>query len=371
LTDYGFFGNVFRYFGGEMIWTKQWGTSEEDQGRSIAIDSSGNIYVAGTTFGGIDENDNKGLNDIFITKWDAEGKKIWTKQFGTQANDFFPSIAVDSSGFIYVSGTTWGKMDEGSDSAGSHAFLKKLNNKGDSIWTKEWGSDKNDSSTALALDSSGNIYLTGYTSGNIDENQNKGGVNCSGNCQDIFLTKWNNDGTYGWTKQWGSSGDDQGLSLFIDSSDNIYVTGFTGRLIEENSTTDTLIIFLSKITIDGTLLWTEQLKTQRGGVGLSLAFDSKDNIYITGTIGSSDDIDPCGFDIFLTMMNPDGYELWTKQWGSVRRDEGNAIAIDGDNIYIAGSTGDSLDGNVYLGEGCIDITGENCPDVFITKFKFE
>ncbi len=88
----------------------QWGTSASDAGYSVAVDTNDNIFVAGWTYGDLDDNTRMGGNDIFLTKWNVNGSKAWTKQWGTENPDGGASVAVDSSGNVYVVGYTDGNL---------------------------------------------------------------------------------------------------------------------------------------------------------------------------------------------------------------------------------------------------------------------
>jgi len=88
-------------------WTKQLGTTSSDYGYSVTTDSSDNIYVTGYTSGDLDGNTSSGYNDIFLVKYNSSGTKQWTKQLGTSSSDCGNGVTTDSSGNIYVTGWTW------------------------------------------------------------------------------------------------------------------------------------------------------------------------------------------------------------------------------------------------------------------------
>ncbi len=342
---------------GTKQWTKQWGTSEWDYGWSVAVDSSDNIYVVGSTSGDLDGNTNAGfVNDIFLTKYSSDGTKQWTKQWGTSENDYGNSVAVDSSDNIYVTGYTEGDLD-GNTYAGGYGdiFLTKYSSDGTKQWTQQWGTSKGDRGSSVAVDSSDNIYVTGDTYGDLDGTTNAGSW-------DIFLTKYSSDGTKQWTQQWGTSEDDTGKSVAVDSSDNIYVTGYTEGDLDGNTYAGGYgDIFLTKYSSDGTKQWTQQWGTSKGDRGSSVAVDSSNNIYVTGFTGGDLDGNTSvgGGNIFLTKNNSDGTKQWTTQWGTSESDSGISVAVDSsDNIYVTGYTFGDLDGNTTAGES----------DIFLTKW---
>ena len=111
-------------------WTKLLGTSSDEDGNGVTVDSSGNIYVTGRTGGALDSIANSGSSDIFLVKYDSTGEKQWTKLLGTSSNDYGFGVTVDSSDNIYVTGYTAGGLDNNSNSGSLDIFLVKLNSDG-------------------------------------------------------------------------------------------------------------------------------------------------------------------------------------------------------------------------------------------------
>ena len=105
----------------------------------------------------------------------------------------------------------------------------------------------------VAVDSSGNSYVTGFTDGGLDGNSSSGKL-------DFFLTKYNSSGTKEWTIQEGSSGNDEAHGVAVDSSDNIYVAGYTDKKFHGNNNSGRYDIFLVKYNSSGTKQWVKQLE---------------------------------------------------------------------------------------------------------------
>jgi hypothetical protein len=336
-------------------WTKQWGTSEGDSGQSVAVDSSGNIFVTGSTDGLLDGDANVGGSDIFLTKWNADGTIAWTKQWGTSENDYGISVAIDSSGSIFVTGSTGGLLDGDANVGGSDIFLTKWNADGTIAWTKQSGTSKDEQGQSIAIDGSGSIFVTGTTLGTFEGGKSAGAT-------DIFLAKWNADGTKAWTQQWGTDDGDFGYSVAIDSSNNVFVTGCTYGSLDGNTSAGWLDIFLTKWNADGTKAWTEQWGTGNDEIGISVAIDSSDDIFVAGyTLGRLDGWTNNGIvDVFLSKWSADGTRDWTQQWGTSEEDYGISVAIDSSgNIFVTGCTLGSLNGE----------TGAGLEDVFLTKWN--
>jgi hypothetical protein len=173
---------------GKKLWTKQLGTSKHDRARGVATDSSGNVYVTGDTYGGLDGNTSAGSNDLFVVKYNSSGTKQWTKQLGTSSTDLANGVVTDSSGNIYVAGGTYGGLDGNTNTGNSDLFVVKYNSSGTRQWTKQMGSSSLEYDYGVATDSSRNVYVSGDTYGGLDNNTNAG-------YNDLFGVKYNSSGT--------------------------------------------------------------------------------------------------------------------------------------------------------------------------------
>ncbi|MGV8934216.1 MAG: SBBP repeat-containing protein [Gallionellaceae bacterium] len=173
---------------GNLVRTKQLGVAGKSTAATdVAVDTSGNVYVAGFTYGDLSGNTLPGTQDLFVTTYDAIGNWVRTKQFGvtnsiTSAN----SVAVDSSGNILVAGSTYGSL------AGltgvQDFFVTTYNSTGTLLRTKQLGaSGTYTEANGVAIDANRNVYVTGYTKGGLDSNTLKG-------IQDFFITKFDSLG---------------------------------------------------------------------------------------------------------------------------------------------------------------------------------
>ncbi len=268
---------------GTKRYTMQMGVALADtSGNSVALDAKGlNVYVTGYTQGGLDGNTLTGTSDFFLTKYDATytGTKLYTKQMGvagifTTGN----SVATDLSGNVYVTGDTFGGLDGNTLAGNSDFFLSKYDTTGLKLYTQQLGvSGADTSGSSVATDASGNVYVTGYTSGNLDGNTLTG-------INDFFLTKYDNTGTKLYTKQMGVAGKiTRGYSVATDTKGNIYVAGYTDGGLDGNTLTGVNDFFLTKFDTTGTKLYTKQhgVALKATSVG-SIATDENDNVYVGG-----------------------------------------------------------------------------------------
>jgi len=220
---------------GNWLWAKQAGGNDIDISYGIAIDSDGNSYITGNyfsnsiTFGNTTLNNN-GYSDIFVAKLDSDGNWKWAKQIGGDNFDSGYGIIVDSNKNIFVTGNfssssiTFGNITLNNTQSGeSDVFVAMLNNSGSWSWATQAGGTKTDVSNSIAIDSSGNSYITGiFYSGSITFGSIT--LNNSGN-GDIFVAKLNSSGSWLWAKQTGGTGYDEANGISIDPSGNSYLTG--------------------------------------------------------------------------------------------------------------------------------------------------
>jgi hypothetical protein len=323
--------------GGNEVWATQLGTSSHDESDSIAVDASGNVYITGMTFGDLG-GPRIGERDAFLSKFDSGGNELWTTQIGTSEWEQGWSVAVDASSNAYITG--WTKGDLGGPNARSaDAFLGKFDTDGNEVWMTQIGTILWDAGHSVAVDASGNAYISGATGYNL------GGVNSNPGKSDAFLSKFDSDGNGIWTTQIGTSPYDDSYGVAVDASGNSYITGYTeGDLAEPNA--GIWDVFVSKFDSDGSEVWTTQIGTSEWDSGRSISVDIFGNAYITGfTRGDIGGPNAGDIDAFLIKFDSGGNELWSTQLGTSTYDTSSGIAMDtSGNVYISGTTDGDLGG---------------------------
>ncbi|MDA0288375.1 MAG: SBBP repeat-containing protein, partial [Proteobacteria bacterium] len=345
--------------GGIKQWVQQLGSSGlgvlgNDEGFDIATDSVGNIYVTGQTYGGLDGNTSSGDFDLFVVKYNSSGVKQWTQQLGSSGTDRGYGISVDSSGNVYVTGHTSDGLD-GNTSYGSYdLFLVKFNKEGTKQWTRQLGSSSWEQGNGVTTDANGNVFVTGSASGSVDGNSHWGS-------DDLLVVKFDSNGTKQWVRQFGTSANDYGYGITSDSSGNVFVTGYTDGALDGNTNAGSNDIFIIKYTSAGTKQWTQLLGTSGDEYGYGIAADPSGNVYVTGyTEGNLEGSNNAGGnDVFVVKYNSSGGKQWTQLLGTSSGDFGYDIASDSDsNVYVTGPTLGGFAGNANSGSY----------DVFIIKY---
>jgi len=363
---------------GNWLWATKAGGNDRDYGYDIAIDSSGNSYVTGffngtASFGGTTLT-SSGQEDIFVAKLDSNGNWLWAKKAGGTSSENGLSIATDSSGNSYVIGGFWETASFGSiileSNGNADIFVAKLDSSGNWLWAKKAGGTYSDEGWGIAIDSSGNSYVTGYFEGTASFGTTT--LTCTEDI-DIFIAKLDSNGNWLWAKQAGGSYWDMGYSIAIDSSGNSYVTGNFGETASFGTTTLTSIgtadIFVAKLDSNGNWLWAKQAGgTSSVAYGYSIATDSSGNSYVTGYFGETASFGSItltsigSWDIFVAKLDSNGNWLGAIKAGGTIWDWGQSIAIDSEgNSYVTGF----FEGSASFGN--ITLTSSGSSDIFVAK----
>jgi hypothetical protein len=256
---------------GNLAWTRQLGTSTSDGGYDAATDGTGNVFITGYTNGSLG-SPNAGSWDGFVAKYDGTGHLAWTRQFGRVSSDISRSIATDSGGNVFVYGSTEGALG-GANAGGSDGFVAKYDTAGNMAWIRHFGTSSEETCRGIATDLSGNVFITGSTSGAL------AGASAGGS--DAFVAKYNAAGDLLWARQLGTSEDDNSWGITTDSEGNAFITGASdGALGGANAGgTDA---FVAKYDTAGDLLWTYQIGTSSDDLGRNIAADLTGAVYFTG-----------------------------------------------------------------------------------------
>ena len=301
---------------------------------------------------------------------------LWTKNAGGISEDWSYNIAVDVSGNSYITGYFKGSATFGSTNLTSKGcidiFIAKLDSSGNWLWAKKAGGTDWDGGLGIAVDASGNSYVTGY----FADSAIFGSTTLTGNEGDnIFVAKLDSNGNWLWVKKAGGTGYDGGLGIEVDASGNSYVTGDFSGTVTFGSTTLTSRgnsdIFVAKLDSSGNWLWAKKAGGKGYDKGHGIAVDAVNNIYVTGifegsaTFGSTTLINKSSeyyYDIFIAKLDSSGNWLWAQNAGGTGSDWGNGIAVDASgNSYVTGY----FDSDATFGSTTLTSNGGN--DIFVAK----
>ena len=332
---------------GTILWTRQWGGDADDLAGGVAVDRDGNVYVAGTTGGSVDGQTSAGSDDLFVTKWTNDGMKLWTRQWGTARleGDILGGMAVTGDNSLVVTGQTVGALDGNVPVGSWDVFATKLDTNGARLWTTQWGTTAWDEGDSIACAADGNIYVTGLTEGALDGNPRFGQ-------RDAFLTKLDSTGVKQWSFQWGTNGHDVGFDVTVDNQGNVYTTGSVDGTLDGMSGFGKGDVFWMKWTPSGTRVWTRLLGTAEWDYGAGVAIAANgDPLLVASTAGALAGPLVGGTDMAFFRGTPDGRDRVSMQWGTAEMDTLSAISVGPTGvIYLVGSTDGSMNGSAQFGE---------------------
>jgi Beta-propeller repeat/Abnormal spindle-like microcephaly-assoc'd, ASPM-SPD-2-Hydin len=375
--------------GSALVYSTYLGGGGYDVGFGIAVDSSGNAYVTGVTnstdfptmnplqpaYGG-------GDTDAFVAQLNATGSAlVYSTYLGGSGGDYGFGIAVDSSGNAYVTGETsstdfptMSPLQPAYGGGDTDAFVAQLNPAGSAlVYSTYLGGSVTDYGQSIAVDSSGDAYVTGLTTSTNFPTMNPLQASNGGGNGDAFVAQIDPSGSaLVYSTYLGGSDSDVGLGIAVDSSGNAYVTGFTDSTNFPttpgafqtacnscNPNTGTGDAFVTALNPTGsTLVYStflggggndkRAIVVGPGTQGYGVAVDSLGNAYVTGYTTSTNfpTVNPLqpayggDYDAFVTKLNPTGSALiYSTYLGGSGTDYGHAIAVDSSgNAYVTGYT---------------------------------
>jgi hypothetical protein len=289
----------------------------------------------------------------------------WAASSGGASEDQSRSIITDDAGFIYIVGYFSGIADFDpsgsvfnlSSNGGNDVFIQKLDPSSNFMWAKSFGGNGDDICNSVDINSSGDILLIGQYEGTVDfDPSGATAYSIANGGSDVFIQKLDSNGDFVWVRSFGDLDDDKGMSVTVDESNNVFVTGSFGGIVDfdPNGTGYSLTsngdedVFIQKMDMNGLFLWCKSYGGLARDFSTSLDLDNFGNIYITGAFYSdSIDFDPgigssyhtCNgmVDVFVQKIDQTGNFNWAVTMGSWNADLGGDVVCDTlGNVYTTG-----------------------------------
>jgi len=386
---------------GTYQWAFRIGGAGIDQGRDIAVDGFGNIYITGRFWNTVDFDPGPGTAnltasgmDIYVAKYNSSGAYQWAFNVGSTGDEEGYSIAVDGTGNVYVTGYFWFTADFDPSAGtsnltanGMDLFVAKYSTSGIYQWAFNIGGTGDDIGYQITSDGSGNVYVTGNFVGTADFNPGAGIANLTSvGGDDVFVAKYNTSGVYQWAFNIGGNSTDQGWGVALDGLGYLFITGdFLGTAdfdpgpgTANLTSSGSYDIYVAKYNISGAYQWAFNIGCPSPDWGLANAVDGSGNVYITGQFQSTVDFDPGigtanltpvgSADAYVAKYNSSGSYQWAFDIGSAGFVRGNGLATDGScNIYVTGQM--ELTADFDPGSGTANHTSVGSDDIFVAKYS--
>jgi hypothetical protein len=361
---------------GEVVWAINVGGAGHDIAGGIAVDAVGNVYITGSfsstsiTIGSATFTNALGYYEVFVAKFNSAGSPLWAIRGTGGLDDFGTGIAVDGSGNPFISGyfqsntITFGStvLTNTNTNGSNDALVLKFNTAtGAVLWGFKNGGTGFDFGNDIAVDASGNAYLVGSFASSTAQ---FGPTAASSTITltnvsfsyDVFILKYDPNGVLLWANRGGGVGEDQGNSVAVDGSSNVYITGhftaanatFGATVTNSNTATSNFEVFVAKYNTSGVSQWAVSGGGATGDSAEDIAVDALGNAYVTGSFMSttaafgSTNLTNTGSggasqDVFVVKYNPSGVVSWAVKGGGTAADIGESVVVNtaGTRVYTS------------------------------------
>lgn len=236
---------------GTKLFTKLIGTTASDSVTTALVDSSGNLYIGGNSQGAFVGTNIDGNSDIFLLKFDSSGNELWRRQINNSGLENVREMVFDNSGNLWLCGYATQAFDGNATFGNNDMILTKYQSDGTKLFSRQFGTAFSDSCEAITRDTSGNLYIAGNTSGDFVGTNS----DVTHSTSDIVLARIDLNGNLIWQKQYGGSANDDVFALKINSRSEMFVTGRTTSNLDGNTllSASKFDFFLMKFDISGNL----------------------------------------------------------------------------------------------------------------------
>lgn len=385
-----------------LDWARMAGGGSFDQLGAMAVDPSGDQYLAGIFYGTVDFDPgpgtttlvSAGLGDLVVARYDVSGHLVWAKNMGGSSDEMGYSIALDQNQNIFVCGYMSSASADFDPSAATFTlsatngkmFLLKLDSGGNFLWAKNFGpSNINSFGYGVISDPYGNVYMTGVFSGISDMDPGPSTFTLSGSNL-YYVSKFTATGNFVWSDGFAGISVMNGKPLATDASGHVLLTGNYAGTVDFDPTASTYTVasvgftdafVLSLSAASGTLGWVASLGSVNGyEQGTSIAVDFGDNVYTTGIFSGTTDFDPGAgnytvatngnYDVYISKLTPSGGFVWAKTVGGPNADKSRSISVNAGslNLHVTGNFLGITDFDP--GIGTVNLTAVT-EDIFLMK----
>ena len=392
---------------GNFLWAKRLGGADFDHARSIAVDTSDNLYTVGDFSGTVDFDPGPGTfnltsaiqEDVFVLKLDSTGTFVWAKRLGGSSHDSANAVTLDAGGNVYTVGlfSSTVDFDPGAGtfnltaplSSAANAFISKLDGAGNFVWAKQLGGSGDTYAVNVAVGASGNVYTVGWfevdAPADFDPGPGTFNLTPGGGEADPFVSKLDSAGNFVWAKQLGgTSASDFAYGVAVDASDSAYAVGRFQGTGDFDPGPGTLNLtsagiddaFIAKLDAAGNSLWAKRLGGTDFDFAIGVAIDAGGNVYTAGGFSTTVDFDPGAgtfnltsagdLDVFVSKLDGSGNFVWARRLGGTAAESAEAAAVGvGGNLYTVGYFGGTADFDP--GVGTFNLTSAGLEDVFVSK----
>jgi hypothetical protein len=366
---------------GTHLWSRRFGATGNDLGNGVAIDAAGNVVIVGSfeqtvSFGGGSRTSAGGW-DVFVAKYSPEGSHLWSMSFGGPESDSGLAVGIGPDGGVVVGGSYRGTVSFGgpplstSRAAVTDLFAAKYSSGGGHQWSLGFKSDRKGQVRGVAVDTAGNVALTGFFEGSVD--LGGGSLQSVGSSRDAFVARLSPAGGHLWSRRFGAIVTDVGNGVAVDGNGDVLVTGmfgsavdFGGGALQGDAAGDAFVAKYAAAT--GAHLWSLALGGRwSADAGWAVAVGDGNDVIVGGTFEATDAY-PADFgggpvvsagrqDVFVARYSPGGVHLRSERFGGPEDDVANGIAVDSaGHPIVTGTFGTAADfaGRLLVSAGGLD-----------------
>lgn len=388
--------------GQDFVSAKSIGGGGLDYAFAVTTDAAGSVISAGVFRDTVDFDPGPGIynlmatkDDAWVAKLDAGGSFVWARQLAGPESSSVSAVVTDADGNVYLTGQFEDVADfdpgPGTYNLGfspgqiPQLFVWKLSSAGDLVWARAIPGLSSSAGSAIALDSAGNVLVTGTFSHTVDFDPGPGTFALtSAGFDDVFVLKLDNGGNFVWARRIGGPSPDFGRGLAVDGADRVVVAGSffgtvdfdpgAGAFPLTAALDDAFVLMLAS---DGTFVWARQIGGGGHDTATAVRTTADGGVVVVGNDQGTTDLDPGpgnfpvtshgGDDFFVVKLDSTGAFRWGGGFGGTSLDHADALAIGpGGDIYVTGEFSDTVDFDP--GPGLFSYSSKNFGlDVFVLK----